>query len=304
MGKSPTFAPILASTWPSSSREVFDARNKFINVYQFQLYASPSSITTSQCHPLRRDCFPIATCTQLCRIRQVRRAPSPWGNPSIYIDNLSIPAAAREFVRYAKTRADLDSWLSPLTDYNLRCDCGRSYCHAFHLADLVYECFAENPQDHLCFHDLCPGQWEGDPEGPEEHPPLCVQECDNECNPQDCDLGDFDLAVFDETNRDAMAQQQDQLLPIQHGQNRGISSLPQSEQLRFSCFGNSLLDADSSQLRLNSGVGLVLHRLTSSSMRTTICLMCVPRCYRWEFAGGQNCPVARGATMFIFQHDS
>ena len=139
---------------------------------------------------------------------------------------------------------------------------------------------------------------------PKRTPLLCVQECDNECNPQDCDLGNFDLAVFDETTRDAMAQQQDQLLPIQHGRNRGIYSMPQSEQLRFSCFGNSLLDADSSQLRLNSGVGLVLHLLTSSSMRTTICSMCVPRCYRWEFAGGQNCPVARGATMFLFQHDS
>ena len=135
--------------------------------------------------------------------------PSPWGNPFIYIDNLSIPAAAREFVRYAKTRADLDSWLFPLTDYTLRCDCGRSYCHAAHLADLVYECFADNPQDHLCFHDLCPEQLEDAPEGPEEDPLLCFQDCDNECNPQGCDFGNFDLSVFDETTRGAMAQQQD-----------------------------------------------------------------------------------------------
>ena len=72
---------------------------------------------------------------------------------------------------------------------------------------------------------------------PKRTPLLCVQECDNECNPQQCDLGNFDLAVFDETDRDAIAQQQDQLLPIQHGRNRDIYSLPQSEQLRFSCFG-------------------------------------------------------------------
>ena len=121
--------------------------------------------------------------------------PSPWGNPFIYIDNLSIPAAAREFVRYARTRADLDSWLFPLTDYTLRCDCGRSYCHAAHLADLVYECFADNPQDHLCFHDLCPEQLEDAPEGPEEDPLLCSQDCDNECNPQECDFNDFDLSM-------------------------------------------------------------------------------------------------------------
>ena len=75
----------------------------------------------------------------------------------------------------------------PLTDYTLRCDCGRSYCHAIHFAELMHECFAENPQDHLCSQDLCPEELEDAPEGPEEDPLLCLQDCDNECNPQECD---------------------------------------------------------------------------------------------------------------------
>ena len=61
----------------------------------------------------------------------------------------------------------LDAWLPPLTDYTLRCDCGHSYYHAIHLDELIRDCFADNPQDHLCPHDLCPEELEDAPEGHE-----------------------------------------------------------------------------------------------------------------------------------------
>ena len=64
-----------------------------------------------------------------------------------------------------------------------------------------------------------------------------------------------------------------QSLPIQHGRNRGMHSLPQLEQLRFNCFGSCLLDVPSSQPRLNSGDGCAPHPLTFLSTQTLTCSM-------------------------------
>ena len=65
----------------------------------------------------------------------------------------------------------------------------------------------------------------------------CLQDCDNECNPQDCDFNDFDLSKFDETTHGALAQQRSQFLPIRHGLSHGTLLLIQSGQLRFRCLG-------------------------------------------------------------------
>ena len=51
------------------------------------------------------------------------------------------------------------TWLPPLTNYTLRCDCGRSYYHAIHSDELIHDCFTDNPQDHLVLMNFVQKNW-------------------------------------------------------------------------------------------------------------------------------------------------